>query len=379
MSERSPSMEWRLEAFENRPSLWKLIEEIVPESERLEIKEALGEDLVDETLDLQNEASTLLEIWQDYREETDKEERDQALQRHLNKLPEPPMIRENLKKEIKMFVEMLQQKAREEGRNSASVLSKEESNVVNYVFESTARPSSSSSRPSTAHSSRDGRQTPMRATPSSDGSRCTSSLSDHLDSMNDKLNALEIDRITDHLRQLLLEEKEGLLGDIAFLQDCLMEESDYRDQVTSSVEQEPSLKDLRDLGTKLEKELLHNVTPVAKQPKRRLSESKKQVSLEEKPSLPNRRVSTGLEAHPVPRPPSTSHNRHHHGMVPNRTVTSKSTEATGLPRGQFSPSPPSSANQSRLTPSPPSSAKTGRPTSAARFRKMVVECRDNAR
>ncbi|KAL9951552.1 hypothetical protein ACROYT_G044235 [Oculina patagonica] len=75
MSERSPSMEWRLEAFENRPSLWKLIEEIVPESERLEIKEALGEDLVDETLDLQNEASTLLEIWQDYREETDKEER----------------------------------------------------------------------------------------------------------------------------------------------------------------------------------------------------------------------------------------------------------------------------------------------------------------
>ena len=30
--------------------------------------------------------------------------------------------------------------------------------------------------------------------------RCASSLSDHLDSMNDKLNALEIDRITDHLR-----------------------------------------------------------------------------------------------------------------------------------------------------------------------------------
>lgn len=50
-------MEWRLEVFENRPSLWKLIEELVPESERLEIKEALGEDLVDETLDLQNEVS----------------------------------------------------------------------------------------------------------------------------------------------------------------------------------------------------------------------------------------------------------------------------------------------------------------------------------
>lgn len=371
-------MEWRLESFESRPSLWRLIEEYVPESERIEIKEALGEDLVDETLDLHNEASTLLEIWQDYREETDNEEKDQTLQRHLNRLPEPPMIRENLKKEIKMFVEMLQQKAREEGRNPSSILSKQESNIVEYVFDDTAaRPSSSSSRPSTSHSSRDGRQTPMRATPSSDGSRCTSSLSDHLDSMNDKLNALEIDRITDHLRQLLLEEKEGLLGDIAFLQDCLMEESDYRGQVTSPVEPEPSLRDLRDLGTKLEKELLHNVTAVRKQPKRRLSDSKRQASLEEKPSL-SRRVSSGSEVR-GPRPPASSHDRHHQSMVPNRILTSKSSEASGVSRGQFSPSPPTSANQKRLTPSPPTSAKAARPTSAARFRKMVVECRDSGR
>lgn len=55
MSEHSSSMEWRLEAFEIRPSLWRLVEEFVPETERLEIKEALGEDLVDETLDLQKE------------------------------------------------------------------------------------------------------------------------------------------------------------------------------------------------------------------------------------------------------------------------------------------------------------------------------------
>ena len=51
-------MEWQLEEFENRTSLWRLIEEFVPESERLEIKEALGDDLVDETLDLQNEVSS---------------------------------------------------------------------------------------------------------------------------------------------------------------------------------------------------------------------------------------------------------------------------------------------------------------------------------
>ena len=50
-------MEWRLELFDIRPSLWKLIEEFVPESERPEIKEALGEGLVEETLDLQNEVT----------------------------------------------------------------------------------------------------------------------------------------------------------------------------------------------------------------------------------------------------------------------------------------------------------------------------------
>ena len=41
---------------------------------------------------------------------------EQALRRHLNRLPEPPLVRENLKKEITMFVEMLQQRATEGGR-----------------------------------------------------------------------------------------------------------------------------------------------------------------------------------------------------------------------------------------------------------------------
>ena len=53
-------MEWRLEAFEPRTSLWKLIEQSVPGGELSEIKEVLGEDLVDETLDLQNEVSQVV-------------------------------------------------------------------------------------------------------------------------------------------------------------------------------------------------------------------------------------------------------------------------------------------------------------------------------
>lgn len=115
-----------------------------------------------------------------------------------------------------------------------------------------------------------------------------------------------------------------------------------------------------------------------RQHKRKLSESRRQFSLERKPSL-TRRVSAGSESHVVPRPPLTPHDRHVHTVVANRTLTSKHSDASVLSRGQFSPSPPSSANQIRMTPSPPSSAKTGRPNSAARFRKMVVECRDSAR
>lgn len=365
-----PSMEWQIEAFQIRPSLWRFIEEIVPESERVEIKEALGEDLVDETVDLQNEATTLHDIWQDYREETEKKEREQALQRHLKCLPEPPMLRENLKKEIKMFVEMLQQRTQEEGRSATSILNKEESSIVEYVFENNGAARSSPSRPSTSHS-KDGRQTPMRATPSSDGSRCTSSLSDHLDSMNDKLTALEIDRVADHLRQLLVEEKEGLLGDIAFLQDCLMEESNYRDSVTCTPDPEPSLRDLREFGTKLEKEVLDCDTLVRKHPNRKLLDLK-QPSYDEKPTRP-----AGSEFHFVPRPPSAHHDHDLRGLVANRSY--KTIDVGCIPQGKFDPLPPSATNQTKLIPSPPNSGKGVRPNSAARFRKMVVDCRDSSR
>ena len=41
---------------------------------------------------------------------------ENALNLPLNKLPDPPMVRENLKREILLFAEMLRQKAEEDGR-----------------------------------------------------------------------------------------------------------------------------------------------------------------------------------------------------------------------------------------------------------------------
>ncbi|XP_032217806.1 coiled-coil domain-containing protein 24 isoform X1 [Nematostella vectensis] len=365
-SNSSHPMDWTFSEFEIQPSLWKLIEEFVAKSERPEIKEVLGEDLVEETVELHNEATSLLEIWREYHEETDREEREVALNRHLSRLPEPPLIRENLKKEIMMFVGMLQQRAEEEGRQSSSVLSKKDNEIVDYVMErpeaTVKRCRSASSRPSTAASSQDGRQTPMRATPSSEGSRCTSSLSDHLESMNDKLNALEIDRITDHLRSLLLEEKQRLSDDISFLQECLVEESDYRQQVMASPDPEPSIKELRELGTRLEKELLSKPTVNQTSPKHKPVRFK-QTSLEET-SLDNNR---NRARQAVPKPPMSPPDRQGQASLQMRSFTVKASNVKG------------SANSNRNVPSPPNSAKSHgpRPGSSTRFRKMIIDVRNS--
>ena len=57
-------------------------------------------------MDLHNEIDTLLEIWRDYRNET-MTSLNQIKQSSNKNLPEPPNIRETLKKEIKFFVKQM--------------------------------------------------------------------------------------------------------------------------------------------------------------------------------------------------------------------------------------------------------------------------------
>ena len=59
MSSLSTS-EWDLEGFQPRQSLWKLVEDLAPENEQSEIKEILGEDVIDETVDLHKEVWVLI-------------------------------------------------------------------------------------------------------------------------------------------------------------------------------------------------------------------------------------------------------------------------------------------------------------------------------
>lgn len=236
------------------------MEDNVSPGEREEIQEILGVTLVEESLDLQNEVSTLVDIWRDYRDDIEAELPMAPV------LPEPPMVRESLCNHIRLLLESLTDKAKEEGRDSGISLSKHNGDVLDYVMEDSGSRGCSPTvnnnrRPCTAMSIRDGRDTPMRMTPCSDSDMlsATSSASDQVESVRDQLNILKIDEVVLELRATLQDEVDQLKRDISFLHRCLEEESDFRAQ--SSIISEPSLQDLRTERSQLQKELLTTSQP----------------------------------------------------------------------------------------------------------------------
>lgn len=59
-SRSSKGSEWDYVVFQPRQSLWKLVEEFARENERREIKEIVGEDIIDETVDLHKEVTIII-------------------------------------------------------------------------------------------------------------------------------------------------------------------------------------------------------------------------------------------------------------------------------------------------------------------------------
>ena len=131
------------------------------------------------------QASALHEIWQQLKLDSDSklaqlEESKRSMS--FSSLPEPPAMRERLVQEIQFFVSYLKQKAEEKGHSAAAVAngvgrlldSPDNKDVFDYVARSSlkgerdliSRGSSASgsvcSRPMSAVSSRDGRETPLR-------------------------------------------------------------------------------------------------------------------------------------------------------------------------------------------------------------------------
>ncbi|KAM6457457.1 coiled-coil domain-containing protein 24 isoform 2-T3 [Liasis olivaceus] len=110
-----PLSTFSLEPLQPVPSLWRMIEEQLAPSEKLEVKTILGDDLVEHSLELHTEVETLLEFYQEL-------QLDQFGQTANNSvlLAAPPHLKELVREEIRLLLIGLQQKALQEGRSLSS-------------------------------------------------------------------------------------------------------------------------------------------------------------------------------------------------------------------------------------------------------------------
>ncbi|XP_068098635.1 coiled-coil domain-containing protein 24 [Hyperolius riggenbachi] len=238
------------EIIEPPPSLWRLVEDQVPMSERAEFKRILGDAAVDLSLDLHTEIEVLLELWREIRSTSPSS--FQSPPSSCSILADPPVIKEMVTQEIRMLLLSVRSKARHQGLDEDQALSKYNSKVVSYVMgpgqpESRARSREGGwSRPQSA--SRGGNERPVSALSTG------SSIEDDLEELRDKLKISDIDEVVRHLQSLLEDECQTLKKDIAFLQQRLEEESLYGEDLQMLLP-EPSLTELKEERRILEKDL----------------------------------------------------------------------------------------------------------------------------
>ena len=79
-------------------------------------------------------------------------------------------------------------------------------------------------------------------------------------SCTDSINLEQVEKVAAPLRQALADEKQALLEDIKFVQDCLEEENSTMESVKkTAVSSLPTTEELRVVNSKLEKSWLEQV------------------------------------------------------------------------------------------------------------------------
>ncbi|XP_078529508.1 coiled-coil domain-containing protein 24 [Lissotriton helveticus] len=252
------------EVLEPPPSLWRLVEEYVPQSERPEVKTILGEAAVDFSLELHAEVETLLELWREVRS-TGFSPIQRLPVSSCPVLADPPAIKDMVRQEIRMLLFSIRQKARKEGRDENQALSKYNPHVVSFVM-GTGRTGSGVSRPPSTRGRNGGQEMPNRpwtagrSSVAGDEERSASSLSTDsslagdLEDLKEKFNMSGIDEVVAHLRSILEEECRTLEKDIAIMQSCLEDEHCFAAEVIAPTP-EPTLAELKEERRALERDL----------------------------------------------------------------------------------------------------------------------------
>eukprot|EP00794_Sanderia_malayensis_P007766 gene7766-8612_t len=303
------------EAFVLKDPVWSIIVSNTYEKERQEIKTLIGESLVEEISDLHKEAKSLLDIWRSYRKDTENIDKGKSL-------PDPPNVRENLVQQIKMFIKLHKEKSSRDKRDMSKVLTLRQSSVVNQILKKNAD-GKLCTRPQSATNPDNGFEAPIRSTlstPSGRYSACSSRLNDYFVSETDEEKDLsELERLSEVIREELEFQRVEFNDDIEFLQHCLIDESIHRDSVVSAAE-EPTLKELSDIGLKLEKELLQK--PKGKEYtklRNQLSSPTKEKAASPLPSAPVVRKPFSMPSPPSSAPTVKTRNN----MVHRRHVLTK--------------------------------------------------------
>lgn len=259
------------ELLEPPPSLWRLVEEQVPQRERDEIKRILGEAAVDLSLDLHAEIEVLLELWRDIRS-TCPFTIQNPPSSSCSILADPPIIKDMMTQEIRMLLLSVRMKARHQGLDEDKALSKYNPKVVSFVM-GTGRPESRArsrgsgfSRPPSECRAADERPFSSLST--------GSSIEDDLEELKDKLQMSHIDEVILHLRSLLEDECRTLEKDIMILQQRLEEERQCMEEL-QTLQAEPSLTELKEERRILERELQLDPFPATPLPTSKMASSRK--------------------------------------------------------------------------------------------------------
>ncbi|KAI5938065.1 Coiled-coil domain-containing protein 24 [Manis javanica] len=231
------------------PSLWELVEELVPLPELPEVKRILGETTVDLSRELRAEVVMLQSLLREARSSQTPDSRPTSDPSSL--LAPPPLLRDLLRQELRQLLQGLRQKAIYEGRDHTQAWVQYSPKVLRFALEEPRcdvpeqevfQMRADEPRPGVGPM-----WTVMLTSPASSSPR-------DLHVIKDQLNVFSIDQVARHLRGLLQEESRALEGEIPILQRCLEEEY-TRAPPPSEATLEPTLAELKEQKAAMQQEL----------------------------------------------------------------------------------------------------------------------------